>query len=294
LIVACIPCYNEESHIARVVLGAQAKVDKVVVCDDGSKDLTGEIAERLGAEVIRHSNNQGYGAAISTLLRRAKEMGADVVVTLDGDGQHEPREIPLLTEPVLQGMAEIVIGSRFLKVSHDLPEYRSVGIKIITGISNQVNSEKLTDAQSGFRAYSKRALDFVVPAEMSMGAGTEILMRAGQAGLRIAEVPIKVTYGKDTSTHNPLFHGVIVVFSMLKHLSIQHPLIVYGISGLAFSLLGLYLGWRALHVFADKHIVDVGNFLLATGSVLIGVILMAVAIILWVMVSLIREDDYRR
>ena len=98
VVVACVPAYNEEGTIARVVIGAQRHVDRVVVCDDGSTDMTGEIAERLGAEVLRHPRNLRYGASIRTLFGRARELGAECVVTLDADRQHSPEEIPRLVE----------------------------------------------------------------------------------------------------------------------------------------------------------------------------------------------------
>ena len=120
-VVVMIPAYNEEKTIAKVVLLAQKQVDMVVVCDDGSKDLTADIAERLGVTVIRHDKNSGYGAAIQSLFRKAMEMNADVMVTLDADGQHDPREIPQLTEPILDDKADVALGSRFLGKKSDAP-----------------------------------------------------------------------------------------------------------------------------------------------------------------------------
>ncbi len=96
LVVAGIPAFNEEKSIAGVVLSAQKHADVVVVCDDGSSDMTREIAERLGAVVVRHEQNLGYGAALQSLFKKARELRADVLVTLDSDGQHDASEIPLL------------------------------------------------------------------------------------------------------------------------------------------------------------------------------------------------------
>ena len=127
LIVAAIPAFNVEKTIARLVLETQKFVDVVLVCDDGSTDCTAEIAERMGADVIRHERNLGYGAAIKTLFSMARELNADVLVTLDGDGQHDPREIPRLIEPVLENNADIVLGSRFLgdkEKDNEVPRYR--------------------------------------------------------------------------------------------------------------------------------------------------------------------------
>src|SRR4030042_4807226 len=113
-VVVGIPAFNEEKTIARVVLEAQRYADAVVVCDDGSSDLTAKIAERLGADVVRHERNLGYGSAIKSLFNRARELGADVLVTLDGDGQHDPGDIPNVVEPIKNGVADIRLGSGFI------------------------------------------------------------------------------------------------------------------------------------------------------------------------------------
>ncbi|MGB9774852.1 MAG: glycosyltransferase family 2 protein, partial [Bacteroidota bacterium] len=151
-VVAGIPAFNEERTIASVVLKAQRYVDKVVVCDDGSTDMTGEIAERLGAEVIRHERNLGYGAAIGSLFRRARELSADVLVTLDADGQHNPAEIPRVVKPVVDCEADVVIGSRFVdeRFSSVMPWYRRAGVQFITKLVNGSAKHGVKDAQSGF------------------------------------------------------------------------------------------------------------------------------------------------
>jgi glycosyltransferase involved in cell wall biosynthesis len=114
LIVACIPAYNEEDTIAKIILLTKKYVDKVIVCDDGSTDLTGEIAVGLSALLIKHTQRKGYGDAIRSLFNEAIKLGADLVVTLDGDGQHNPDELPRLIEPILCGNADMVIGSHFI------------------------------------------------------------------------------------------------------------------------------------------------------------------------------------
>ena len=129
LVVVGIPAFNEEKTIARVVLEAQKHAHIVVVCDDGSIDMTGEIAERLGAVVVYHERNLGYGAALQSLFKRAKELNADVLVTLDSDGQHDPAQIPRLVKPIKDGVAEVVLGSRFMDKNGtaDMPVYRQLG-----------------------------------------------------------------------------------------------------------------------------------------------------------------------
>jgi len=182
-VVAAIPAYDEEKTIARVVLEAQRFVDKVVVCDDGSRDMTAEIAERLGADVVRHERNFGYGAALQSLFKRARELGADVMVTLDGDGQHDSSEIPLLAELVLEGKADVVIGSRFLG-----------DLKKMTKLSGATSNYGVSDAESGFRAYGRKALEGLSLFEDGMGVSVEVLMEAKKRGLTVVEVPVPRNY----------------------------------------------------------------------------------------------------
>ncbi|MEM2527966.1 MAG: glycosyltransferase family 2 protein, partial [Ignisphaera sp.] len=221
LIVACIPAYNEEKSIAKVVLKSRKYVDKVIVCDDGSTDMTGEIAEALGAEVIRHHKNMGYGAALESLFRRALDIRADIVVTLDADGQHNPEDIPRIIEPILRGEADIVIGSRFLSSRSKMPAYRRIGVKIINSIF-RAGAKKISDTQSGYRAYSIKALSLVRPIESGMGASVEILLKAEQNKLRIKEIPIRIYYKvEQPSKVNPVVHALDVILTTLKHKSIR-------------------------------------------------------------------------
>ena len=173
----------------------------------------------------------GYEAAIGSLFRRAREVGADVMVTLDADGQHDPDYIPRLIEPVMRDEADIVIGSRFLADEADIPDYRRIGIRIINWVTGR-GSNKISDTQSGFRAYSRKAVEAILPTEMGMGVSREILLKAEERGLRIKEVPLKIIYDVERpSKINPVTHGLDVIFSTIKHLSVRHPLMFYGIPG---------------------------------------------------------------
>ena len=289
-VVAGIPAYNEERSIARVIVKAMNYVDRVIVCDDGSTDMTGEIAERLGAEVIRHERNLGYGAALASLFRRAREADADVLVILDADGQHNPDDIPRLVKPVLNGESDIVSGSRFLSEKNDMPGYRKWGINRITRLANLASYEGITDAQSGFRAFGRKAIHAIMPVEQGMGASVEILMKAKDAGLRMKEIPVKINYDvEEPSSHNPLYHGVDVVMSIVKHLSIRHPLIFYGIPGfLALVVAGFFWVWT-LQSFAVARQVITNVALIAIGATIVGLMLLTASIILWVLVSVIKE-----
>ena len=243
MIVAGIPAYNEEKTIAKVILLAQKHADRVIVCDDGSTDLTGEIAQELGAVMIQHERNLGYGAAIQSLFEKARSLNADVMLTLDADGQHNPEDIPKLLKPIQDDEADIVIGSRFLEGGDkEVPRYRRIGINLITRMSKGAVKGKISDAQSGFRAYNKKAIQNLKLQEKGMGVSAEILMRAGEQNLKVMEAPIGVKYkGVDTSTHNPLRHGMNVVAAIFRVIVYERPLDFLGIPGTVLFLAGVFL-----------------------------------------------------
>jgi len=288
-IIACIPAYNEEKTIARVIVEAQRYVDKVIVCDDGSKDLTGEIAERLGATVIRHEKNVGYGGALSSLFKKAREIDPDVMVVLDADLQHNPNDIPKIVSPVLNGEADIAIGSRFLEKEAAVPKYREVGIKIITKLTKSASYKGVSDAQSGFRAYNRKAIHSIMPSEQGMGASTEILLKAKENGLKVVEVPIKINYNVEKpSTQNPIYHGLDVILSIVKYMSIRRPLLFYGVPGMISMLISLFFWVWTLQTFAATRQIITNVTLIAVATMIVGLMLLTTAIILWVLISVVR------
>src|SRR3989442_9259339 len=119
LVVVGIPAFNAERNIAKVIVNAKEQCHRIIVCDDGSSDDTGKIAQALGCKVVTHSRNRGYGSAIRSIIDTARTQGADVLVTVDGDGQHNAKEIQALIEPIVQGEADIVIGTRFASKGSD-------------------------------------------------------------------------------------------------------------------------------------------------------------------------------
>ena len=257
-IVVGVPAFNEEHTIARVVLEAQKFASKVVVCDDGSTDYTAKIAESLGADVVRHEKNCGYGASIKSLFMYAHDLNADIFVTLDADGQHEPNEIPLVIKPIAEGAADVVIGSRFVDKNGtaEMPLYRQLGAKLITKIVNGSAKNGVTDSQSGFRAYSHLALDRLNFFEDGMGASVEILLKASKQDLRIVEVPSSCKYNTgngDTSTENPVTHGMGVVFSLIRLIVEERPLLFLGVPSLLFLLAGVGFGVWMLQIYAVTH-----------------------------------------
>lgn len=276
---------------------AQKHADKVVVCDDGSSDLTGEIAERLGAEVIRHERNLGYGAAIRTLFKRARELGADVLVTLDADGQHDPNEIPNVVQPVVKGVSDITVGSRFVdkRLASIMPWYRRAGIKFISKLVNNKTGQGLADAQSGFRAYRGRCLEKLAVAENGMGASVEILMSARKQGLRIHEVSAKCDYGGDVRkhVHNPVRHGVNVLMSIVKLVVEDRPLLFLGIPGMLCLTTGAFFGVWMLQIYGARQQIETNIALASIAFVLIGFFALSTAITLYAISRLARKTNTR-
>ena len=287
-----IPAYNEEKNIASIIVKLKKIVDTIIVCNDGSNDSTSEIAKNLGVIVIDHSKNLGYGAGIHSIFRKAKEINSDVLVTIDADGQHRIEDVKKVVEPIEKGEADLIIGSRFLDTAQkQIPGYRKIGIKLITKVTNSSLKNKITDSQSGFRAYSKNVVSKLNVSDIGMGISTEILIKSSAHGFRIAEVPITVLYDGDTSTHNPVSHGTSVLFSTLKYTSIEHPLKFYGIPSVIFCIVGLSFTFLSVQYFSEIGRINPNLTLIAVGTILVGVILLITSILLYSLVSVVREKN---
>jgi glycosyltransferase involved in cell wall biosynthesis len=291
-IIVGIPAFNEEKNIAVLIIQLKKIADKIIVCNDGSTDLTSKIAEGLGATVINHAKNLGYGAAIRSIFLKAKELGGDILVTFDADGQHRIEDINRVIKPIINEESDLVIGSRFLdKSEKEVPQYRKVGIKIITKVTNATIKKQLTDSQSGFRAYSKKVLNELNPSELGMGISTEILIKASAKNFRISEVPIKITYDGNTSTHNPILHGSSVLLSTIKFTSIEHPLKFYGIPSMIFFAIGLFFVYFSTQYYAEIGRLNTNLTLVAAGTMLIAVVFLITSILLYSLISVVREKN---
>jgi len=291
-IIVGIPAFNEEKNIAAIITKLADITDTIIVCNDGSSDLTSDIAEKMGAFVINHEKNLGYGAAIRSIFLKAKELDGDILVTFDADGQHRIEDIEKVTKPIIDQEVDLVIGSRFLDESEkEVPQYRKVGIKVITKITNASIKKQLTDSQSGFRAYSKKVLNELNPSELGMGISTEILIKASSKNFRITEVPIKILYAGDTSTHNPVSHGSSVILSTIKYTSIEHPLKFYGIPSMILFIIGISFTYLSAEYYAEIGRLNTNLTIIAAGTVLIAVVLLITSILLYSLVSVVREKN---
>ena len=215
-VVAVIPCYNTAPHIAGVVTKSLPYVDQVIVVDDGSTDDTAAIARAAGAVVMTNGHNRGYGEAIQSCFKKAQAVDADILVILDGDGQHDPDYIPEILKPIKENNADISIGSRFLTTNCTTPFHRHIGINIITILWNIGSKVTVTDSQSGFRAYNKNVLNTICLTEGGMGASIEVLEIARRKGLNMVEVPISCRYFSSSITLKSITHGLSVAFSTMR------------------------------------------------------------------------------
>ena len=289
MLIIGIPAYNEEKNIAPMILKLKESADKIIVCNDGSTDLTGKISEELNVITIHHKENLGYGAAIRSIFLKAKELDGDILVTFDADGQHNIADIKNVILPIEKKQSDVVIGSRFLTKSNSVPQYRKLGINIITKVTNSTLNEKLTDAQSGFRAYSKNVLRKIIPTDTGMGVSTELLIKSSSLGFKISEVPITISYEGETSTHNPVSHGVDVLLSTIKYTALERPLKFYGIPAMVFLVIGFSFTFLSIQFYADVGRLSTNLTLISAGTVLIGVILAVTAILLFSLTSIVKE-----
>ena len=296
-IIAAIPCLNEERFIGSVVIKTRKYVDRVIVIDDGSTDATAEVAAEAGATVYQHGQNRGYGAAVRNALSKGRELGADVLVIIDGDGQHDPKDIPKLVKPLIDGEADVAIGSRFLGESKKPPFYRRLGQRVLTTVTNVGSGQKVSDSQSGFRAYSAKALKELNLAENGMSVSSEMQFAISKAGLKMAEVPIDVSYF-DKAKRNPLGHGAEVLSRVLVLFSLRQPLLLFGLPGLALLVGGLVLGARVLAVYSNTQELAIGNGMITILLCLAGLLALFTALMLQAMKELLRggiaAQQYRK
>ena len=286
-----IPAFNEEKNIAKMIVKLKKIYDEIIVCNDGSTDLTGEIAENLGAIVINHKQNLGYGAGINSIIKKSKEIDTDILVTFDADGQHKVEDVKKVIEPIKNGDADLVIGSRFLsKTKEKIPEYRKIGINIITKVTNAGLKKKITDSQSGFRAYSKDLISKLDISDMGMGISTEILIKTNSLGFRIAEIPITILYEGKTSTQNPISHGTSVLFSTIKYTSIEHPLKFYGIPSLIFFVIGLSFTFLSIDYYMEVGRINPNVTIVAAGTTAIAVILLVASVLFYSLATIVEGN----
>jgi len=221
--IVIIPAYNEEKRIAAVVAGVCASIPDavVVVINDCSRDDTTAAARQAGAIVVSHPFNMGYGAAIQTGYKYARDKGYDYLVQLDADGQHDPACIPALLAPVIKGEADIAIGSRFLGSSYRPPLARRAGMALFRRIVSLVTGESITDTTSGFQAFNRDVIRFfasdVFPVDYP---DADMLIMLHRAEFRITEVPVRMFENSEGKSMHSGLKPLYYMFKMLLSIGV--------------------------------------------------------------------------
>jgi len=284
-----IPAFNEAKMIAEVVEGSLRFADEVIVVDDGSRDNTALVAKAAGAKVIRLPKNKGKGFALAIGLYSAAINGSDVIVCLDGDGQHDPNEIPRVALPIIRGEADLVIGSRYMDRdgTKEMPDYRQFGQTLLTRtakVSNR-NYDDIKDSLSGFRAMARKTVLQMELTEEDMGIEAEIFMDAAKLGMRIVEVPITCKYhGLQTSKLSPGKLGMRILSAIIRTVRDEHPMLYFGVGGMILTVTGISIGLYALYEYNLAgflpflpSLVAVLSFFLGMTSMFSGIVLGSLA-----------------
>jgi glycosyltransferase involved in cell wall biosynthesis len=287
-IVAVIPAYNEERYIGSVVLTTRKHVDTVIVVDDGSTDLTAEIAEEAGAVIVRHESKQGKGKALNTGLRRIRELDPAAVVMLDGDGQHLPMEVPQVLAPILGGEADLVIGSRYLQKGGGVPRNRIWGHRVFNLLTRVASGVGASDSQSGFRALSPRAIECTTFSSDGFSVESEMQFLAHQHNLRLMEVPITADYVEEAK--RPVVnHGLMVLNGVLRLIGQYRPLLFFGVPGLVVLLTGIGWGGWVVSIYQRTSQLAVGYALISLLLTILGSLSLFAGVILHSVRGLLLE-----
>ena len=281
-ILVCIPAFNEGKVIDKVIKDCLKFSNEVVVCDDGSMDNTYEVADSAGADVIRHEKNIGKGESLRSLFKFARHSNHDIIVTIDGDGQFIPEEIPKLVKSIKENKSDLVIGYRFDDTT-EIPNYRRFGNKMLDKMTNMVEEISVRDTQSGFRAYSRKVIDDIDFKMKGFGSDAEILIDATKKGFRISEEKITVIYdtGTKTSTKNPISHTGEVISSLVEITAVRSPLKFMGIPGIILMIAGLYFTINVAVTFSEIGYFSIPFTLIGATCLALGLILFLMSILLF-------------
>lgn len=296
-IVVIIPAYNEERFIGSVVLKVRRYAQTVIVVDDGSTDDTGIIAQAAGAIVIRHPANKGKGAALNTGFSIGREFNPQVMVMIDGDGQHLPEQLAGIVRPVLAGEADIVIGSRYLNHIKCVPRHRALGHWFFNQLTRAASGLKVSDSQSGYRAFSPNAYSADIFHSADFTVESEMQFLARQHGLRVVEVPITIRY-PDKPKRSVLKHGLVVLNGVLHLVGQYRPLLFFGVPGMFSFLIGVGWGILVVERFRQTQQLAVGYALICVLLSVLGLIMLSTGFTLHsirgLLLEILKGNQHRR
>ena len=248
-ITVILPAYNEEVSIGSIILLTRLYSDNVIVVDDASSDRTAEIARKAGAEVIVHKTNMGKGAALETGFKAASDLGADIIVTMNCDGQYNPADIPRVIAPILKGNADIVNGRRYSNsTGRNNPIYSFAGKTILDRAVN-LNSGRVTDIHSSFCACVASTKTIIHFDTQGMLIESEMPAGAGKSNLRIKNVEIGTFHDFGTQFRDPIKYILGGLRTVVGDIEVNRPLYIYAVPGFALATCGFYMGLKFLEAF---------------------------------------------
>jgi len=303
--LAIIPCFNEEHAIGSIVLKAKRYVDEVVVVDDGSSDRTKDIARLAGATVLSHQHNLGKSAGMKTGFQYALDNDFDYVVSLDGDGQHNPDEIPKVLGRLLStddSSVDISIGTRS-GIDTEMPRWRKVGKRVLDYATSFGDQTVLTDSQSGFRAFNKKAMSKITPRLRGRGFSTESeqLLLAGDLGLGVVNTHITCKYDSvgsstATSTKDPTSHGFSVLGYVLWMVAEKRPLLFIGVPGFMIVMFSVFWAILTFQFYNQTGVFPISYALITGVLLMIGALGLFMGLLLNTIPHIVRrtldEKDY--
>ena len=293
-VAVLIPCYNEEITIADTVKAFQSELPdaEIYVFDNNSTDATVAEAKRAGA-VVRRERRQGKGFVVQTMFR---EVNADVYVMVDGDGTYPPEAVHALLAPVLEGEADMTVGSRLSPASSS--EFKQVnrwGNRLVLRVLNSIFKAQLTDILSGYRAFSRKFVKSVPLFGGGFEIETELTIKAVQRGYRIREVPVGLSH-RPAGSHSKIRivrDGLLILNTILALFRDYRPLTFFGVAGLLLIALGLVPGIVVIIEFARTGLVPrLPSAVLAVGLVVTGVLVMVVGLILHTVIRRFQELEH--
>ncbi len=288
-VLVAVPALNEERFIGSVVHAVLLEGFRCLVIDDGSSDRTAAIASAAGAMVERHDRNLGKAEALNSAFEFARRRGVSVLVAMDGDAQHDPRQIKALVRPIQAGEADIVSGSRFIGGGRDgIPRVRRLGMQAFTATSNMVSGALVTDTLSGFRAFSRSAIEGLRFKSNRFSVEFEIQFLAQNGGLRQVEVPITASYA-DPPKRNVVGYGLHLVDGLIRLVGRYRPLLFFGLPGILSLLVGIAMGATVIDIYQRSLVLAGGLALLAALMVILGSIGVFAAVLLHVLRGMFLE-----
>jgi len=278
-VVVVIPAYNEERFIGSVVLKVRKYPVTVIVVDDGSADDTADVALAAGATVIRHACNRGKGEALNSGFAAARKLTPAAIVMIDGDGQHLPEQMEHLVRPILEGEADIVIGSRYLHRPQGVPSQRVIGHWFFNQMTRASSGVNASDSQSGYRAFSPRAYNADLFHTSNFTVESEMQFLAREHGLRVVDVPITIRY-LDKAKRSPYQQGMSVLNGILRLTGMYRPLLFFAGTGFVIMVLGLGMGIYVVEIYAHTKELAVGYAMISVLLTIVGMLGVTTGVIL--------------